>query len=102
MAKKEEPKEPEHVEEVDGALEEIYGELLDVNQELLHRSRTAVKDILEIKELFLDQAARCDEIAELHICGAQITARTIGDVLSNEWGVSSEGVDGDRDAEEEE
>lgn len=98
MAKEE--REPESADEVDSVLDEVYGELLDVNRELLQRSRTAVNGILEIKDMYLDQAARCDEIAELHIRGAQITASAIGDVLSNEWGVVSQGVDSDGDEEE--
>lgn len=87
-------------EEVDNQLNQTYSDLLDVNQEILQSSREKAQRIQELRELYLDQAARCEEIARLHILGAQIVGSTFGDILANEWGVSSEEVDDDGEEEE--
>lgn len=91
--------EPTSPEEIDEQLESLYGDLLDVNQEIISNSRFRAKGILELREVYLDQAKRCDHIAELYVRGAQVVASTFGDILSNEWGVEEEDVDGDGEEE---
>lgn len=84
-----------------GKLNQLYGDLLDINREIIQSSRQRANDILELKEFYLDQASRCDEIAEVHIRAAQHVSSTFGDILSNEWGVE-EDVDDDGEDEGEE
>jgi hypothetical protein len=74
-------------EEIDTELEETYAELLDVNQSIVRRTRDQIKAVLEIRDLFLEQAARCEEIARLHVRGAELVGVAIGDLIAAEWGL---------------
>lgn len=75
-------------EEIDDRLAEAYGELLDVNRDILDIAREHAKGMLELREVYLEQVRRCEEIAVLHIKGAQVVGDTFGDILANEWGLS--------------
>ncbi len=86
---------PTSAEEVDAALEELYGQILDENQEIMRASREKAREMLFLREVFSDQASRCEEIAALHIRGAQIVAASCADVLANEFAVEEEEEDGE-------
>lgn len=90
MSEEEARKEPETPEDVDEILEGLYGELLDVNQSLVMASRDQARGALTLKDTFLDQASRCEEIALFHVRRAQLVATTVGDILVNEFLSESE------------
>lgn len=89
---------PDTPEGIDEAMESLYGEVLDANYEIIQLSRESAKQLLLIKEVFLDQAVRCEELAALHIRRAQVVSSTFSDLLFSEWQIT-EDVESDGDAE---
>lgn len=93
----EEAKEPQTTEEVDAALDEIYGELFDANQEIIQKSREIANGLHDIRNIYMDQVNRCVEATELVVQGAQICASTTAGILAAEWGLTGKGVPDDGD-----
>lgn len=87
-------------DDVDTDLENSYQELLDVNQHMLMLSRQKAHNIRELQQFYLQQAERCEVIAELHIEGAILLGEVIGDILSSEWGITREEVEGEEEDDE--
>jgi hypothetical protein len=81
-----EPQEPTTLKEVDAALDEVYGEMLDINQKLVEIHREKASEAGELHDWYLEQAARCREIQALHAQRAVLIAGTIGDTFLHEFG----------------
>jgi hypothetical protein len=91
---------PETGEEVDAALDEIYGDLIDENARIVQLSRQIADLLRQVEEAYVEQVERCQQARALVVQGAQIVAGTTAAVIASEWGLV-EGVPDDGDADDE-
>jgi hypothetical protein len=97
---------PYSAEDIDAALHEAYGDLLDANQELLWSVRERVRELEEMKKKHIEVIGMLDDAQHLLLAGASVVADSIGNLVVNEWTsaseLKSEDTDDDLDEEEEE
>lgn len=75
--------------ELDEAITEHYGYLLDENAKMIQWSRAGVQGAKDIADSYRRMAEEADHIAELHAIGARRAADLMGDVISQEYGLVS-------------
>lgn len=82
-------------------IDSIVSEMITLNSNIINGLRGTAKDVELIKEAFLIQAARCDEIIELLAVNARMTADRIGDIVTAEWDLEEQFPDDDPEEEPE-
>jgi hypothetical protein len=92
--------------EINQRLQSLINESLDTNHLIMMIERNMAKDALMIRDAFLVQAERMEDISELHGVIARMTADRTGDIISLEMGLEEvtnddeEEVDGDEDSDD--
>lgn len=65
-----------------------YGQILDLNSQIISAVRLQVENMELIRDTFLLQASRCEEIIKALVLTSVETTETIGDTLLAEFGFS--------------
>lgn len=90
---------PEYTaEEIDAALKEAHDALFELNKDVFDATRVQIENVTLIRDAYLIQADRCQDIINLLASGAHLAATATGDMLLNLHGLT---VDRPVDEEEE-
>lgn len=86
--------------EINARLNELINESLETNHLILQVERSMAKDALTVRDAFLVQAERMEEISELHSVIARMTADRTGDLISLEFNLVPNDPDVDAEFDE--
>lgn len=91
-------------EAIDGELARLYTEMIDLNADAMKAMRQQMKNVETIRQAFLIQADRANEVIQFLAAGAALVAKTTGDLILSEYGSekddSNDEDDDDDDSEE--
>lgn len=79
----------EELEGVDKRITSAYGRLMDLNTAIVKFSREQIANALKLAEAHSTAADLYQEIADLHVEGAQQSADLLADAITHEFGISA-------------
>lgn len=81
-------------------LQTSFGEVMELNGDIISATRTMAHNLLTIRNAHLEQADHIMEIVKNLAISAQITSELTADMISAEWGITVDQFMDDQDEEE--